>query len=107
MDKNTYLIPANTKAGKLILNIFTVFDLIILLSGIGVTLILLFAMPLDTLLLTIIALSPALICSFLVLPIPNYHNVLTVIKGAFYFFIERRIFIWKGWCVYDEEQGKK
>ncbi len=107
MGKDSYLIPANTKSGKLILNIFTVFDLIVLLSGIGVTLILLFVMSLDTLLLTIIALAPALVCSFLVLPIPNYHNVLTVIKGAFYFFTERRIFIWKGWCVYEEEQGKK
>lgn len=107
MDKNSYLIPANTKSGALILNIFRPFDLILLSSGVGATLLMLFILPIETFLPTIIALSPALVCAFLVLPIPNYHNVLTVIIGAFNFFTDRRLFIWKGWCVYEGEQGKK
>lgn len=107
MNNNSYLIPANTKSGALILNIFNPFDVILLLSGVGVTLIMLFVLPLDTLTLTLVALAPALICSFLVLPIPNYHNVLTVIVSAINFLTDRRIFIWKGWCLYEKEEGKK
>lgn len=107
MNNNSFLIPANTKSGALILNIFTMFDVILLLSGIGATLILLFIVPIDTLSLTLVALSPALVCSFLVLPIPNYHNVLTVIVSAVRFFTERRVFIWKGWCLYEREESKK
>ncbi|MFA5407892.1 MAG: hypothetical protein WC343_03875 [Bacilli bacterium] len=104
---NNFLIPANTKSGALILNIFTVFDVILLLSGVAITLLLLFLLPLDSLTLTFIALSPALVCAFLVLPIPNYHNVLTVINSAINFFTERRIFVWKGWCLYEREETKK
>jgi hypothetical protein len=103
----TYLIPANTKSGALIFNIFTPFDIILLLSGIGVTLIMLFILPIDTLPGTLIALTPAAICSFLVLPIPNYHNVLTVIRSAIDFITDRRVFIWKGWCIYEREENKK
>jgi hypothetical protein len=105
---NSFLIPANTKSGALFLNVFYLFDIILLLSGVGVTLILLMILPIDTLPITLIALSPALVCSFLVLPIPNYHNVLTVIMSAIAFFTERRVFIWKGWCLYENaEEGKK
>lgn len=104
---NNFLIPANTKSGALLLNIFTVFDVVLLLSGITVTMILLFIVPTDTLPLTLVALAPALVCSFLVLPIPNYHNVLTVIQSALRFLSERRVFIWKGWCLYEGQENKK
>lgn len=107
MNQNSYLIPANTKSGALILNMFKISDIILLLSGVGVTLVLLILLPLDTLTVTLIALAPALVCAFLVLPIPNYHNVLTVISGAINFFTERRVFVWKGWCVYEKEDSKK
>ncbi|HHT38788.1 MAG TPA: hypothetical protein GXZ95_05230 [Mollicutes bacterium] len=107
MDKSSYLIPANTKSGALFLNMFTKFDVILLLSGIFTTLILLVVLPIETLPMTLIALAPALICAFLVLPIPNYHNVLTVINSAIKFFTERRVFIWKGWCIYEKFQSKK
>jgi len=102
-----YLIPANTKSGALILNVFKPFDLILLGSGIAVTVILLSIIPTTNIVFTLMVLLPAVICAFLVLPIPNYHNVLTVLTGAFYFFSERRKFIWKGWCIYGEEAGKK
>ena len=106
-SNNSYLIPANTKSGALFLNIFNAFDLILLGSGIGITVILLSVLSLETLPVTMVALGPALVCSFLVLPIPNYHNVLTVIQSAINFLTDRRIFIWKGWCLYEREKGKK
>jgi hypothetical protein len=105
---NNYLIPANTKSGALFLNIFNTFDLILLGTGISITVVLLMILPLETLPVTLVALGPALVCSFLVLPIPNYHNVLTVIESAINFFTDRRVFIWKGWCIYnDREESKK
>lgn len=105
---NSYLIPANTKRGELILNTFTIGDLILLGTGVGITLILLFSISPDNLLKTVIILGPALICGFLVLPIPNYHNVKTVITSGLEFLIGRRVFIWKGWCIYEyQEENKK
>lgn len=93
-----YLIPANSKKSLLIFGIFNKFDLIMFAIGISLTLILLLTLPVDKLLFAIIALAPGLITGFLVLPIPNYHNMLTIIREAFNFFTQRRNFIWKGWC---------
>lgn len=95
---NNYLIPANSKKSLLIFGIFTKFDLIMFAIGIGLTLILLLTLPVDQLLYATIALAPGLITGFLVLPIPNYHNMLTIIREGFRFFTQRRNFIWKGWC---------
>lgn len=104
MNQNSYLIPANTKSGGLLFSIFTWFDLILFGSGVIVTLILLLLLPVDELSMAIIALSPAMICAFLVIPIPNYHNIYTVLASAISFFTERRIFIWKGWCFNGTEE---
>ena len=95
---NNYLIPANSKKSLLIFGLFNKFDLIMFSIGIVSTLILLLILPVDQLLYAIIALAPVLVTGFLVLPIPNYHNMLTIIKEAFNFFTQRRNFIWKGWC---------
>lgn len=97
-----YLIPANTKNGNLIFNIFNTFDLCLFLSGIGLTLILMLVVGPETLSSSLICLSPGLICSFLVIPVPNYHNILTVIKEMISFFNGRRNYKWKGWCYKDE-----
>ena len=43
---NNFLIPANTKQGQLILGLFRPFDLILLASGIGISLVLLLVVPL-------------------------------------------------------------
>ena len=107
MNNNTYLIPANTKSGSLIFNLFTKFDLILLSTGVSITVIAIFLFPLDSLLWTIVALAPGLLSGFLVLPIPNYHNVITVIRSAINFFTERRMFLWKGWCFYEFDEQKK
>ena len=97
-----YLIPANTKNGNLIFNVFTWFDLTLFLSGIGVSLLLLLIVSPGTLLSAFICLAPGLICSMLVVPVPNYHNILTVIKEMIAFFNGRRNYKWKGWCYTDE-----
>lgn len=103
---NNYLIPANSKKSMQIFGIFNKFDLILFGSGIVVTLIMLLVMNVEKLLYAIIALSPALITGFLVLPIPNYHNMLTVIMEAIRFVTNRRNFIWKGWCFNHGEDEK-
>jgi hypothetical protein len=95
--EDQYLIPANTKRGMLIFNAFTVLDIILLGTGIGITLLLVIAMPPRGLLQTIIWLAPALVSAFLVTPVPNYHNVLSVIKSIIKFYNSRRRFYWGGW----------
>lgn len=102
-----FLIPANSKKSLLIFSIFTMFDLILFGTGIGLTLILLLLVSPSTLLGAIIDLAPAVITGFLVLPIPNYHNTLTVIKDVYTFYTSRQRFIWKGWCVKDAFKESK
>lgn len=97
-----FLIPANTKKSMLIFGVFTTFDLILFGVGIGITLILLLVIAPNTLFTAIIDLLPAVICGFLVLPIPNYHNIRIVIQELYRFYTVREKFIWKGWCVKDE-----
>jgi len=104
---NNYLIPANSKKSLLIFGIFNKFDLIMFAIGISLTLILLLTLPVDKLLFAVIALAPGLITGFLVLPIPNYHNMLTILKEGFNFFTQRRNFIWKGWCFGHGEEDDK
>lgn len=105
---NQYLIPANSKKSMLIFGIFNQFDLILFLIGLGISLLLLMILPVDELLYAIIAIIPGCICAFLVMPIPNYHNVMTFIKIAFQFYTTRQHFVWRGWCFsngkdYDKE----
>lgn len=102
-----FLIPANSKKSLLIFGLFKPFDLILFGSGVGVTTLLLLTLPVDQITFAILALTPALICGFLVLPIPNYHNMITIIINAIDFFTNRQKFVWKGWCVLDEETKQK
>lgn len=76
---NSYLIPANTKRSMLIFGMFTVRDLILFTSGVVVTTILLLIFNLNNMTLAVISLLPALVTGFMVWPIPNYHNVLTLL----------------------------
>ena len=95
---DNYLIPANTKRGQLILGLFRPFDLILFGSGILVTLVLLAFLPLEEVSVTILVLSPALITGFLVMPVPYYHNMLTIIVELYEFLTNRQTYRWKGWC---------
>lgn len=107
---NGYLIPANAKKGTLIFNIFRPIDLGIFSSGVAVSLILLAIVPSTNLLLVTIALLPVCICGLLVIPVPNYHNVLCALGSIYNFYTERRRYVWKGWCFneqYKDEGTKK
>lgn len=97
MNRN-YLIPANTKKGRLILGLFRPFDLALFGSGILVSVILLAFLPLNSTALTIILLSPAFICAFLVMPVPYYHNMLNILTELYEFLTNRQTYRWKGWC---------
>ena len=103
----SYLIPANSKKSRLIFGVFNTVDMIIFGCGLGVSLLLMMFLPVDQFWIAILAISPGLICGFLVLPIPNYHNVRTVIKNAWNFYTTRQRYIWKGWCFEYGERDKK
>ena len=98
---NGYLIPANSKKSMLIFGLFNKFDLILFGSGLVVTFILLLVLPIKTLTVALLAIAPGLITGFLVLPVPNYHNMLTILKAIIDFYTNNQKFEWKGWSYYD------
>lgn len=93
-----YLIPANTKNGQLILGMFKPFDLWLLGVGVLTSVILLALMPIESLSMTILVLTPGIVSAMLVFPIPYYHNTLTVIIEIYEFLTSRQQYRWKGWC---------
>ena len=102
VNKQEYLIPANSKRGMLIFSVYRPIDLVIVLTGAIMTFALFFIIGADSFGLVILELLPALLGAFLTLPIPNYHNTLVLIREVTNYFKNRRVFVWKGWCVYDE-----
>lgn len=105
---NGYLVPANAKRGTLYFNIFRGFDLILFGSGIGITMLLLAIVSnLDNIIFTIIAILPGCITGLLVFPLPNYHNVLCALQSIYRFYTERRKYVWKGWCFYEQLKDTK
>lgn len=101
---HNYLIPANSKKSMLILGFFTPIDLAIFGTGCAFTLIMLmiFNSKVDIGAMLLL-LSPALISTFLVMPVPNYHNVLQLITNIITFIMGRKRFYWRGWCIKDEK----
>ena len=97
-----YLIPANAKKGTLIFGLFNKFDLILFGIGVIVTVLLLIIISPESLATALICLTPFFVCTFLVVPIPNYHNVLTLIKEIINFYYGRRNYKWEGWCYKNE-----
>ena len=106
---NNYLIPANSKKSMLIFGLFNTFDAILFGSGIGVTILLLLVLSPSKLAFAIIDLLPVSITGLLVFPIPNYHNMLTVIQNiwVFYMYPDRRKYGWKGWCAQNGGEQTK
>lgn len=104
---NGFLVPANSKKGNLILNMFRPIDLIMFGVGAAVTLLMFMIVDTNNTVMVLISCIPIGITGLLVIPIPNYHNVLCAIQSIFGFFTERRNYVWKGWCVYDEFGEKK
>lgn len=99
---NGYLIPANAKRGTLIFNIFRPIDLGIFGTGIAVSLLLLYLLDTSNIIMAIIGIIPVGVTGLLVFPIPNYHNVLCVLENIYNFYTERRRYVWKGWCFYEQ-----
>ena len=99
---NNYLIPANSKNGQLILNLFKPADLVILAIGTVITVIFLFVFKEDTIPLLVAKLLPVTISLLLVMPIPSYHNVLCAIQSIWNFYNNKRRFVWRGWCFYEK-----
>ena len=106
---NGYLVPANAKKGTLILNIFRPIDLIMFCVGAAVSLILLIIMSSNDTFGIIIACLPVAVTGLLVVPIPNYHNVLCAIQSILRFFGEKikGDYKWRGWCFYEKFGDKK
>jgi hypothetical protein len=104
---NSYLIPANSKKSMLIFGFFNTVDLIIFGCGIGVSFILMMFLPMEKFVFAMLAITPGSICLLLVFPIPNYHNVRTVINNAWEFYTTRQKYIWKGWCFNNGEDTKE
>ena len=98
---DSYLIPANAKRGMLIFGRFKPIDLVIGGIGLAISTILLIIKVNPSFTWIIISLIPGFIAITLIIPMPNYHNILTAITSAISFFVNRRIYIWKGWCIYD------
>ncbi len=105
--RGQYLIPANSKKMLLIFGLFNTFDLILFGTGVLITLIMMMVVPIQEIVWAIIAILPVAVTGFLVFPIPNYHNVLTVIIDVFTFFTQNQRFRWKGWCFLDEYKESK
>ena len=111
MYEDSYLVPANAKKGTLIFNLFRPFDIGLFGAGVGITLLLLLLFSDQGTLMLIISILPAGITGLLVLPIPNYHNVLCAIQCIIAFYTNSRQYEWKGWCFYEQfindEKNKK
>ena len=105
--ENTYLIPANSKKSMLIFGYFNTVDLIIFCCGVGLSFLLMMFLPMEQFVFAILAITPGSICGLLVFPIPNYHNVRTVIINAWEFYTTRQKYIWKGWCFDNGEDTKE
>ena len=103
---NGFLVPANAKRGTLIFNIFRPFDLILFGSGVALSLLLLAIFSTSNIITVLICLLPGCTCSLLVLPVPNYHNVLCVLISIYNFYSGRRRYYWKGWCFYEQFDEK-
>lgn len=100
-----FLIPANTKRSMLIFGLFNKIDVIIFSIGVAISIVLLMSMELSSTTEAAIAIGPGLLVCFLVIPIPNYHNMLGAIASIFRFIMDRRKFIWKGWSfTYGKEK---
>lgn len=105
-EYNSYLIPANAKKSMLIFSIFRPFDLILFSVGCVTSLISLAIIGTSKLGPVIICILPAAISGLLVVPVPNYHNVLVALQSIYRFYNTRRCYVWKGWCANEWSKKK-
>lgn len=103
---NNFLIPANSKRSMLIFSVFTTFDLFLFGGGLALTFLLMLIVPMENLIGVITVIAPGLVTGFLVMPVPNYHNILTIVKSAYAFFTTNEKLKWKGWCFLEDDKQK-
>ena len=102
-----YLVPANAKKSTLIFGFMRLIDLGIVSGGLILSILLLLAANSDSVWVTLGVCLPGIIGGILILPIPNYHNTLVAIQSILRYYRERRNYVWKGWCIYDEFKDSK
>ena len=106
---NGYFIPANTKRGQLIFNLFKPIDLAIVIIGVVSTILLLIIVnqfPDASWVFSVLATIPGLTAVALVFPIPNYHNVRVLLGEIMNFYNNPRNYKWRGWCSLYESKRK-
>ncbi len=103
---NNFLIPANSKKSQLILGFFNPSDLVIFLVGVGISVLLLMFIKSNNITIMLGLASPAIIAAFLVAPVPNYHNVRTLLGNIYRFYSGRKKYYWRGWCARNGERNK-
>lgn len=106
---NGYLIPANANRGKLIFGFFRKIDLLIFGTGATATFILLliFQDSISDFSMATIVLAPVVITGFLVLPVPNQHNILVVLINIYkFYFVDKRRYVWRGWCPLNDKEDE-
>ena len=105
---NQYLVPANTKRGQLIASMFRPVDLGILITGVLITFTILFILSDAASWIKLVGIFPGLVAVGLVVPIPNYHNVLVCIGEIINYYSNNRNYKWRGWCaVYESEREQQ
>ena len=107
---NEYFIPANTKRGQLMFNIFKPIDLAIAIIGVSMTIILLILVNQikdASWVFSVLATLPGLTAVALVFPIPNYHNVRVLLGEIKDFYNNPRNYKWRGWCSLYESTKRK
>jgi len=105
---NGSMVPANAKKSLLIMGFLRPMpDTLILGVGVAISVLALaFSTSAPTWLL-LVECIPMFVSAILVAPIPHYHNTLCAIQSILRFYNERRNYIWRGWCVYDEFKDNK
>ena len=104
----SYLVPANAKKAILKMGFLRNIDCLILGGGVAISigLLLVFSNYNNNWLL-LVACLPGAVAGALVVPIANYHNLLVAIQCILRFYRERRSYVWRGWCMYDEYKDDK
>ncbi len=98
-EQQQFIIPANSKKSQLILSYFTLSDLIILGTGVGISIISFLIAKGASFQVMLVLSLPALIGGFLVLPLPPYyHNVRQFIKNMNRYLFGIKKYYWRGWC---------
>lgn len=104
---NQYLIPANSKKSQLILGIFTPVDLAVFGTGVAITVFLLIIIKSSNMGQLLLMISPALFSALMIMPVPPYHNVMTLLGNIIKFYTGIKKYYWRGWCASYDEQSKR